>query len=454
MANISSAGIGSGLDVDGIVQSLMKLERRPLDFLQVRQNQFEAQLSDFGQVKSALSTFQSALNDLGSISKFQVNKGSSSDDTIFTASTTSSAIPGSYAIRFDDDGINQLAVADKKNSTVAVADADTSISATGSLRIEVGNASNYFDVVIDSSNDTLSGIRDAINNASDNAGVTATIINADGGPKLILTSNDTGTNNAFTLSDQSGNVAATLGMTDIVTAQDAVVNIDGFTVTSNSNSITSAIQGVTIELGALDTLGVSQTLSITRDNEKVSESVQAFVDAFNTLRGVLSSARAGNLNGDNTLLSIENRIRGIMNTSPSGVTTAFNYLSEIGITTQEGGDLALDTTKLTAALDQDFSGIAQMMANDPEGYTFRLKNVMDDFLGFDGLVTAKEDGLNARIDQLDDQQFNMEYRLQLIERRYRDQFSALDTLVSNMQATSTFLTQQLAALPQIQAQSR
>jgi flagellar hook-associated protein 2 len=442
MPAITAAGIGSGLDIEGIVQSLMALERRPLNQLQARQNTFETQLSAYGKIKSALSSFQTAMQDLSSVSKFQVHTATSSDDSIFTSTASSSAVPGTYSIQFDDNGTHQLATADTMNSTVAVADGDTSIGTTGDVTIDVGGSA--FTITVDATNDTLNGIRDAINNASDNTGVTATVVNADGGATLILTSENTGTDDTITITD-----ATNLGLTTVSAAQDAIVTIGGFQVTSTSNSITSAIDGVTINLKALDTAGVTQTLTIGRDTDKVTESVQAFVDAYNELRSTMSSQRAGTLSGDNGLLSIESRMRSIMNTAPAAITSNFSFLAELGITTQEGGDLTLDSADLKTALDADFSGVAQLLANDAEGYIFRLEAVVDDFLDFDGLIDSREDGLGANIDRLEDQKLQMEYRLELIEKRYRAQFTAMDQLVASLQATGAFLTQQLASLSQI-----
>ncbi len=451
MPAITAAGIGSGLDIEGIVQSLMALERRPLDRLQARQNEFQAQLSAFGQIKSALSTFQTAMQDLGAVSKFQVHTAASSNDSVFTALASSSAVPGTFTIEFDDDGTHQLAAAHTMNSSVVVADGNTSIGTTGALDIQVGaDIVNAFSVTIDGTNNTLNGIRDAINSASDNVGVTATVVNADSGATLILTSDKTGTDDVITVTADT----AGLGLATASAAQDAIVTIGGFQVTSTSNSITSAIQGVTINLEALDTAGSVQTLTIDQDVDAVKESVQSFVDAYNGLQSAISTGRRGELNGDNALLNIESRIRKIFNTAPTGIASDYAYLAEIGITTLEGGDLTLDSSKLETALGADFSGVAELFANDPKGYAFRLEAVVDDFLDFDGLIDAREDGLNASINRIEDQKSGWDFRLNLIELRLRDQFTAMDTLVSSLQSTGAFLSQQMASLSQIRIPSR
>lgn len=446
MPTITAGGIGSGLDVEGIVASLMALERRPLDALETKKTGYEAQLSSYGKIKSAFSTFQTALQALSSTSKFEVYSATSSDDKVFTATADSKAVPGSYSIDFSQAG-QQLAIADKLES-VDFTNSTTSTAAAGTLKIAFADAAvnTSFEVTIDSSSDTLAGIRDAINNASDNIGVTATIVNIDSGSRLILTSDKTGTERAITLSDTSGNVSTTLNMTTVAgnAAQNAIFSIDGNTVTSQTNTVKDAIEGVDITLVAKGTAATS--LTVANDVKSVTASAQAFVDAYNALRGTIDKEREGNLNGDNTLLSIENRIRRIMNTAPSNITSSFSYLSEVGITTQKGGDLKLDTTKLEAALASDYSGVAELFANDAEGYIFRLESQIDDYLDLQGIIDTKETNLDSRIDRIEDDKISWEYRLGLIEVRLRSQFGAMDALVANLQSTGSFLTQQIATL--------
>ncbi len=453
MAAISATGIGSGLDVEGIVNSLMALERRPLIALKKQESEANAQLSAFGTLKSALSDFQSAMDNLSTLNKFQVFTATSSNETVFTATAASNAEVGSYTIQFDSNAAptpHQLATANKISSA-SFSDTTTSIGASGTLELSLGTSS--FQINVDGSNDTLGGLRDAINDATDNPGITATIVNLDAGSKLILTSDKTGSANAITLSDISGNVKTTLNTTEISAAQDAIFSIDGDAnvVTSSSNTITNAIEGVTINLLAPSTGDVNQTLNISHDNDSVVESVQAFVDAYNKIRTTMVDLRAGSLEGDNTVLNIERKIRNVLNTTPNGITSSYSYLSEVGITTLESGDLSLDSTKFTNALANDYSGVAEMFANDSEGYVFRLASVAKSFTELDGLVDSREDGINSRISLIQDRQSNLEYRLELVEKRFRSQFAALDGLIAQLNSTSNFLNTQLASISSISA---
>jgi len=442
MPSITAPGIGSGLDINGIINSLMSIERQPVNALNERQRELEAQLSAYGTLKGAISEFQSAMKDLSSLSKFDINAVTSSNESVFTASATSAAVPGSFTIDFSNDGTNQLAVAHKMNS-VDFADSATSIGATGALEISVGGSA--FTVNIDATNDTLDGIKAAINAATDNTGVTATVVNVDSGSRLILTSDQTGTAQGITIT--TGAVATALNMTDVTAAADAVFQLDGNLVTSSSNTVTGVIEGVTLELQALGAAGTTETVTVSRDLAAVKENVQAFVDKYNSLRGTLGFLSKDSLDGDSTLRGIESQFRTILNTAPTGLTTTLSSLSEIGITTLRSGDLELDQSVLDTALADDFKGVSELLADDDQGYAFRLEALATDMLSEDGTIDVRETGINNRIDVVKDDIEGYEFRLTLIEQRYRKQFGALDVLISGMNSTASFLAAQLGSLP-------
>ncbi|WP_455235238.1 flagellar filament capping protein FliD, partial [Thiogranum longum] len=190
-------------------------------------------------------------------------------------------------------------------------------------------------------------------------------------------------------------------------------------------------------------------LNVSRDIDSVKESVQAFVDAFNELKTTFDSlsGEGDDLEADNTLRSIENQIQSVFNTTPGGLNTDFTYLSEIGVSFQRDGTLALDSDDLESAINSDFAGVAELFAHDDQGYLFRVDSLINNFVQADGLIDIRQDGLNSRIDVVDQRIADMEFRLELREQRLRNQFTALDALMGQLQGTSTFLTQQLAALP-------
>lgn len=441
MPSITATGLGSGLDIESIVSGLMAVERRPLELLEQRQSDVQAKISAIGSLSSALSAFKTSMSGLKKISAFEVYKAVSSDEKVFTATANSSAVAGSYSIDFSQVS-HQLATAHKMKSTNF---SDTSIGASGSMEIKFGATGAAFSIAVDGSNDTLAGIRDAINDATDNIGVTATIIKVDSGSHLVLTSDKTGTDSGITLTDLSGNVNSTLAMTNVTVAKNAVFSIDGNTVTSQSNTIENAIEGVTINLIAKGALEGS--LAIENDSESVKKSVQGFVDAYNKMTTTFKDLRAGKLSGDNVVLSMESQFRNVFNTTPTGLPTSLKYLSDIGISTNKAGELTLNTTKLDSKLKLDFDGISQLLANDSQGYVFRLESAANNFLTTNGLIASRKETLNSQSEGIKDRISNTTYRMELIEKRYRTQFASLDGLMSNLSATGSFLTQQLSSLP-------
>ena len=439
---ITAAGVGSGLDVESIVSQLMSLERRPLVALQQRESDTRAQISAYGTLKSAVSSFQDAMKDLSSLDKFRVFQTTSSDDKVMTASADSDAANGLYSL-----DVTRLAQNHKMGSDEHADTATFGGGAGDALTLTVGTDSTTIDL---STAQTLSQVRDAINAASDNPGVTATILNTgSGNQRLILTADESGYDKRVQLSyggavgagtfnfatTNQDNVGATL--TDL-TQLDAAYSIDGFSLTSASNNISSAIDGLSIELKGLG----SATLNVTRDSDSIKASVDAFVEAYNNVFTTIDSLQAGDLRGDSTMVSIERLMRGVLNTSASGLTGTYSALSEIGITTnRDTGLLQLDSSDLTTALDTDFAGVAQVFANDDQGYAFRFQAIADSILEDDGLIDAREDGLNSRVSTLEDGQADLERRLEQREIALRREYAALDQLVGSLQSTSSFLFQ-------------
>ena len=444
---ISAPGIGSGLDVGSIVDQLMSIERRPLNQLEADKQGLQTQLSTLGQLKSSLTTFQSALADLKTPDAFEIYKAESSDETAFTVTANSNA-----AIGFSDIQVLAMAEAHKMGS-LAIADTDTTTLGRAGDTMTFTLNGNAF--TVDGGGMTLSQLRDAINDAPDNTGVSATIISENGGShRLVLSSTETGNANAINLS-ASGRLLRDLDLGDINDPDqlDSEILVDGlYTITRSSNSIDDAISGLTLNL-----VGVSDTaaeLTVNRDIDSVTESVQTFVDTFNGLRTTMKDMYGDNSALDSTLRSIESRMRGAFNTPPSGLNGDFSYLTEIGVSFLRDGSLSLDGADLESAIASDFSGVAEMFANNDQGYLFRLDSVIEDFIKFDGQLDTRESSLNDRVNTVDDRIFEMEFRLGLREKTLLDQFNALDTLMGTLQGTSDFLTQQLAALPTIQNSRR
>jgi flagellar hook-associated protein 2 len=436
--------VGSGLDIESIVSQLMTLERQPLRSLEQRESRFQTQLSAFGQLKGALSSFQDAMKELSSLDKFRVYDSASSDEDVLTATADSSAAAGSYTLQIDRLAQNH------KQATAEFADTDTFGGTAGdSLTLTVGSESLAVDL---SAAQTLSEIRDAINDASDNPGVTATILNTGAGTqRLILTADESGYDNRVQVGYGGSLDSASFGLATLnqdpdgvaladLTQLDAAYSVDGIALTAASNKVADVIDGITLEFKQVG----SAELNLSRDTEKITEAAKAFTDAYNELQGTFTRLRNGQLQGDSSILSIQRQLRAVINNPPAGLTGSFNALTNVGITTDaKTGELVFNESDFTTALDTDFASVSELFANDDQGYAFRFEAVADSLLETDGLIDNREDGLNDRIDRLQAEQLDMEYQLELREKALRSQYAALDALVGRLNQTSSFLFQQL-----------
>ncbi len=393
---MSSDGVGSsGLNVANIVSQLMAVERRPLATLARSEAGFQAKLSAYGSIKGAVGGFQSTMSGLSNAAKFLALKATSSDSTIFTATATSTAAPGTYALEVSKLAQSQkLAATGQASSTAAIGngtltfdfgtiaggtfDAPTG-KYTGSTFTSNGNGSKT--VTIDASNNSLQGIRDAINSAK--VGVTATIIN-DGGAspyRLALTSDSIGKINSIKISvaesgaaglaalmahDPGNNTGQKLAET--LTAQNAEFKVDGVAVSKTSNTVSDVIQGVTLNLQKITTTAAS--LTVARDTAAVKTSVEGFVKAYNDLNKILqdlsaynsASRRGAILQGDATVRTLQTQMRAVLNTPVGNTGGSLTTLPQIGVTFQKDGSLALDAAKLNTAIDNNFNGIASLFA--------------------------------------------------------------------------------------------
>jgi flagellar hook-associated protein 2 len=445
---IGFSGISTGADWNSIINQLLAIERAPLDTLEVREAEIQQQISDYGLLKSAVDTFRSTVEDLTSSTGLAVFSTSTSDESVVTVSADETAAVSSYDIE-----VNTLASGDKLAST-AYTDSNTAVG-TGTLSVTVDGTT--MNLTVDGSNNTLAGLRDAINSASDNPGVTATILNESGGSRLILTSNDTGAANAITVSftDDDGNDSDASGLSrlfyigvggdglaeQVETAQDASLTIDGFTVTSASNSVTGAISGVTVELVAAG----SASIGITRDNSGIEEKIQGLVDAYNTILDEFDAMEQSSLGRDSSLRRMRQGFVDILNQNAT-VDGAAAYLFEIGITRDREGVLSLDSSDLTDALVNDFDRVAQILTDETTGFANRFYNYADLLLDTDGVIESKDTSLNSQMDTVQTQIERQELHMQSYEKLLINQFTSLDQTLAILQSTSSYLTNQLASL--------
>lgn len=396
MAGLSSPGIGSGLDVNGLVAKLMEVEKAPLTALAKKEADYQAKLTAYGTLKGSLSGFQTAARSLSSSSKFNTTKATASDTTMLSATTSSIAKPGSYSIEVTD-----LAQA-HKISSYAFPDS-TSAVGTGTLTINFGtytgggtpsfavNADKTSkSITIDSTNNSLSGIRDAINQAD--AGVTASILSDGTGYRLVLSSDDSGAANSMRVlvsGDGDSNSTDNAGLSQLafnptavagsgknldtateVTAQNAILKIDGVTVTKNTNSISDAISGVTLNLLKETTASTPVTLTVARDTSGIKTAVEGFVKAYNDLNATIKSLggydaktqKGGLLLGDTTLRSVQSEMRRVISQRLEYSDGGVSSLSEVGVTFQRDGTLALNSSTLETVLADSTKNVASLFA--------------------------------------------------------------------------------------------
>lgn len=452
---IISAGIGSGLDIAGLVQQLVAAEAEPIESrLGVQEIRAQAKLSAFGSLKSALADFLDSLEKLKDLDSFLSRSATTGDETIFQATVTGGALPASYDVE-----VEQLAQA-QKLSSAAFASADSTVG-TGTLILSVGSAS--FGIGINSENNTLAGIRDTINAALDNTGVAATIVNADSGSYLILASEKPGAANAITVTETGGDgglsslvydpIGGQTALTESIAAQDAVVRIDGLTVQSSSNAVAGAIDGVTIDL--LDASpGQTYSLRIANDETAARASVDAFVEGYNQLVATFDAItsfnaeaqEAGPLLGDSTVRGIRDEIRRELSNVTSGLGASFSSLAEVGIELNLDGTMEVDDERLSSSLADEFTNFGQLFASN-DGVATRLYDRIESYLASDGLLELRTGGLDAQIEDINEQREASNERLLALESRLLRQFNALDSLIGELTNTSNFLSQQLASLP-------
>lgn len=458
MATIGAVG-GSQIDVQSLVAQLVAAERAPLDRQIARESsRVTTQISAVGTLMGALSSFRSALSSLKTVDVFGTRSATSADEQVFTASAGARAVPGSYQVE-----VVQLARAHQLSSN-PFAEGSAHVVGTGTLSLSLGETS--FDVTIDESSSTLAGIRDAINAASDNPGIRATIVQGTDGARLVLSSALTGAANVIEVAHDvaqggdgglaalSYSAAAPGNYTQLTPAQDAIVNIANAQASSAKNVIEGAIDGVTLTLiGESDPETGPTTLTVGYDSAAVKGRIAKFVDAYNALTGQLAKLRsydpatksAGPMIGDSLISGIESQLRRTLSEPVAAAGETYRTLASIGITTQQDGKLAIDDTKLQKALDTDFEAVGRLFGSE-QGVGAKLFAQMEERLKADGALDTRSKTLVGQQKRIEDRKEAIEARMAVLQQGYLRQFTRLDTLLSQLQTTSSYLSQQIESL--------
>jgi flagellar hook-associated protein 2 len=494
MASITVSGLGSGLDINSLVDQLVAAERDPATKrLDTREAKLQAELSSYGTLKGSLSSLQAAASRLSSLSTFDAKSVSVSSSDKLAASASSVAEVGTYTV-----AISKLAQAHTLVSPSGAFSSLDQVVGTGTLTFSFGTTdydpdtdtytsftanSNKAAQEVTITDGTLTGIRDAVNNAK--IGVTASIVNDGAGYRLLFASDATGADSSLAISVAEDGATPTNTDTDglsqlafnssatnleqTVAGQDAQLTINGLAISRPSNTVTEAIHGVTLTL-LEETTGTPATVKVAANTEGVSQAVSDFVSAYNDVATTLDSLThydagtgdAGILLGDASTRSIANQLRRALGEAVPGLYGNYTSLASIGITTRAnsqtlqdgtvavGGTLVFDSSKLSEALSGDPAAVSRLFAGDSDGLTGladRLNTTLNRLVGTGGIIDSNTQSRQSSIGDIADERIALDDKMTALETRLRAQFSALDSLLSQLKNTSDYLTQQLASLP-------
>ncbi|MCD9536557.1 flagellar filament capping protein FliD [Photobacterium carnosum] len=468
---LSAAGMASGLDIAGMTQQLVAAERKPKsDRITTQQKQVNVSLSAYGQVKSSVSAMQSMLEKFGKDEAFNGQKATSDNSDYLSIKATAKAKSGVYNIK-----IQQMAQSHKLMGKESFsADPEASLG-SGDMVIKVGDKSMTLNIGED--NDDLSSVVDAINNANDNPGVTATLINTgeEGGSKIVFSTTETGKDNTIeidtsAMTGQLASLAYNANMPEaerkveqMQAAQDAEIMIDNFTtISSSNNTFEDVIEGVTLDLKKLtgtvsssesvnpetDDIDVkSVKITIESDEKSTKDSLKSFVDSYNSLTGTIDKLtgfdadkkpddpnRAGALNGDSLTRSVSTQMRNLLN-EPIEINGKLYQMSDFGISIQRDGTLELedDSDKLDDIISENFAVIGQFFAKEDTGFLAKADKLLDSFTDkTDGSLSVKEDTLKERQKSLDNDMTDLNKRMAAYEDRTYKQFLAMDEAIGQM----------------------
>jgi len=463
---LTTSGIFSGINTDDIVSKLMQVERQPLTALQTKEAAYTAKISGLGNLLSSLSSFKSAVTALKNSNSISM-KATSGDAAVFTTTTNTSATAAGHSIK-----VNNIASAQSiysttfANTTDPVADLST--YATQKLQLQVGSGI-AFAITVDSTNNTLTGIKDAINKAKTD--VTASIVNDGSGNRLVLASRQTGASNKIVIKvdedndgifeenpdDQDMTGLSKLafnptydGVTGLVNGgianlsqslipKDASLVVDGLTVTKSSNTITDVIEGVTINLKK-DSAGNTINLDVSKDNDALKAKINSLVGTYNSVMNTVkslqgTSTQQGVLTTDSTLRSLASAVRGVTTNTYNG-----SSLALIGITHDKNGVLSFDAAIFDKALEADDQNVMATL----NSMATSLEPTLDTYIKT--AIPDKQKGYSSTTKLLVKREEEMQRRLDKIELALRKKFNDLDATVQRLQGQGNYMTQQFAAL--------
>lgn len=459
---LSFTGIGSGLQVSEIVDALVGAERAPFESRLLNQERnLTTDISAVGALKSAVEAVEESISNLSDPEKYQQRSASGTDEFVSLTSNKDASV-GSYSVKVD-----ALASAHKLSSA---AFGDTETLGEGTLTFASGD--NTFDIVT-TSTDTLSDIRDAINDSDDNESVLATIITSVDGQHLVLTSKETGLENAITITvDDTSDGENTdgvglsrlaypadnvLNMKEVNAAADAQITVDGTLVaTSSTNTFTNVIDGIDITAKKAHAVDDNiSNISVSENNSNVTSGLNSFIESYNSLLelsnnlGQAGADGAGVMAGDSLLRGLMGKLRNQLSTSFDIGNDQSISLSQLGVRTDRYGVLSLDSEDLNDYLSDNPDGVQQFFVGSDSESGFA--NSVDELLGFytdsDGIIQSRIDSRTDQLERLDEDRLAFSRKMDSLEARLLEQYNAMDLLVANLNSTSSYIQQQLDNMP-------
>lgn len=453
----ASTGITSGIDYASLIEGLIKIERQPITLMENRQSRLETSKSALSTLSSKLKELQSAASALKSTTSFNVFSSSVSDETVFTATATSSASSGTYNIT-----VNKLAQKHTIASTGVVADKDTTLIWDGvgdSFKFTVGSGAEQT-VAVDSTT-TLQKLADDINALG--ADAAASIINTGSGYKLILKSNTEGASNGITISAAGDDTTLDMdiGVTTLQSAQDAEIILDGppgLTITRSSNTITDVIAGVTLNLKK--TSGTAAALTVSRDTDSIKTKITALVDKYNAVVDYIKANNTydsktkvkGSLYGEAVAKTVMEKLRQTIQSTISGLPDGdpvgevdMNQLRDAGISIDSKGKLSVDSTKLSDAISNNFDDVVNLFIDGTttDGFGVTIYDAVDIFTNAEGSITKRVSGYGNTISDLTRKIEDKEDKLDRYAETLRIRFAALESMVTSLRNQQNFLASAL-----------
>jgi len=450
----SSIGLGSGLDIGTIVETLVNADTAAKKSQIARQtSNNSAMISGIGSLRSALTAFQDAMKKLNDkdAPSFNAYAATSGNESIVKIKSSNSAVAGSYDIK-----VLNLATGSKVASQAFAGGAASAVS-DGELTISQGGKDYKIQVA---SGATLQSVRDQINKELGSNGISANIVNEEGGSRLVLGSTTTGAGSDISVSgiaelEIDGTAKMTGSGAGYITdlAKDAQLTIDGLSVKSASNTVSDAISGMTLELTGATASGVSGTatkVTVAADNDGLKKSVQSFVDAYNTLQKAITSLTStsrdeddnlvlGALTNDPTTRSLLGDVRKVL--SEVGAGDQLTSLSQLGINTQKDGTLEFSSTKFTAAMnDKKLGSQVQELFTGTNGIFERMNKAIDPYNKTDGSLATRKQNLDKTASLLASQQAALDRRVESLTESLTKQYVALDTALGKMKAQASQIT--------------